>query len=83
MQLNKLLLPLTVCLTLSGCAATEYYFGKEGASADDFQRDKTACDDEAFTASNVFGGKYVEMRNACLLKKGWKEMPAPATQPAK
>lgn len=83
MQFNKLIAPLAVCLTLTGCATQEYYFGKPGASTDEFQRDKTACEDATFTAGNLLTGKYVELRNTCLLNKGWKLMPEPAAKPAR
>lgn len=83
MQFKKFFAPLAVCLTLAGCATQEYYFGKPGASTDEFQRDKTTCEDATFTAGNVLSGKYVELRNACMLNKGWKQMDAPAAQPAR
>lgn len=61
---------------LAGCATQDYVFGKVGAKEEDFHKDKTACEDEAFTAGNVLTMKYVEARNNCLIKKGWQLQPA-------
>lgn len=71
----KRLVGLGMALTLLGCASTQdYKFSKAGASEADFHRDKTQCDDEAFTAGIVFTLKYVEARNSCMVKKGWTQL---------
>lgn len=71
----KRLIGLGLALTLLGCASTsEYKFSKAGASEADFHREKTQCEDETFTASNVFTLKYIEARNRCLVNKGWTQL---------
>lgn len=71
----KVLMGLGVALALVGCASVpEHKFSKAGASEADFHRDKTQCDDEAFTAGNLFGLKYIEARNSCMVKKGWTQI---------
>jgi len=66
---------VAAALAIIGCAGIpEYKFSKAGASEADFQRDKTQCDDEAFSAGNVVRLKYIEARNACLVKKGWSQV---------
>lgn len=70
----KLVAALFAVLMVSGCAGIpDYKFSKAGASEADFHRDKTQCDDEAFSAGNVVRLKYIEARNACLVKKGWSQ----------
>ncbi len=62
-------------LAVCGCdGIPEYKVSKAGASEADFHRDKTQCDDEAFSAGNVVRLKYIEARNACLVKKGWSQV---------
>lgn len=64
-----------VALMLAGCASVpDYKFSKAGASEADFHRDKTQCGDEAFTAGNLFGLKYIEARNSCMVKRGWTQI---------
>jgi len=71
-QVKLVIAALSATAMLAGCATTqEYRFGKEGASEADFHKDKTACEDEAFTARNLFGLNYIQARNDCLIKKGW------------
>ncbi len=71
----KLLMGLGMSMALVGCASVpDYKFSKAGASEADFHRDKTQCDDQAFTAGNVFTLKYIEARNTCLVKKGWTQL---------
>ena len=71
----KILVGLGVALSMVGCASLpDYKFSKAGASEADFHRDKTQCDDEAFTAGNLFGLKYIEVRNSCMVKKGWTQI---------
>jgi len=72
MQAKLVVATLVAVAALTGCTTTqEYRFGKEGASEADFHKDKTACEDEAFTARNLFGLNYIQARNDCLIKKGW------------
>ncbi len=72
MQVKLVIAALSATAMLAGCATTqEYRFGKVGASEADFHKDKTACEDEAFTARNLFGLNYIQARNDCLIKKGW------------
>jgi hypothetical protein len=74
MIMFKLVAALFAVLMASGCAGIpDYKFSKAGASEADFHRDKTQCDDEAFSAGNVVRLKYIEARNACLVKKGWSQ----------
>jgi hypothetical protein len=73
----KRLLVVAAAIVMTGCAVIpEYKFSKAGASEADFHRDKTQCDDEAFSAGNVVRLKYIEVRNACLVKKGWSQVTA-------
>jgi starvation-inducible outer membrane lipoprotein len=66
---------VAAALVMTGCAAIpEYKFSKAGASEADFHRDKTQCDDEAFSAGNMVRLKAVEARNACLVKRGWSQV---------
>jgi hypothetical protein len=59
-----------------GCATQQdYKFQKANAPEAEFHKDKTACEDEAFTAGNVFTLKYIEARNNCMVKKGWTLLP--------
>jgi hypothetical protein len=75
MTMLKYVAAFTAVLAVSGCAGIpEYKFSKAGASEADFHRDKTQCDDEAFSAGNVVRLKYIEARNACLVKKGWSQV---------
>jgi hypothetical protein len=70
----KRIIILILGLTVIGCAGIpEYKFSKAGASEADFHRDKTQCDDEAFSAGNLVQLKYIAARNACLVKKGWSQ----------
>ncbi|MBU3724972.1 MAG: hypothetical protein FGM18_05605 [Burkholderiaceae bacterium] len=71
----KTLVGLGVALTLTACASVpEHKFSKAGASEADFYRDKTQCEDEAFSFGNVLSLKYIEARNNCLAKKGWTQL---------
>lgn len=71
----KRLMGLGMALVLAGCASVpEHKFSKAGASEADFHRDKTQCEDEAFTAGNVLSLKYIDARNNCMVKKGWTQL---------
>jgi len=73
--MSKYIVVLFAVFTASGCAGIpDYKFSKAGASEADFHRDKTQCDDETFSAGNVVRLKYIEARNACLVKKGWSQV---------
>ena len=72
MQIKPWIALMLTLAMLHGCATQQdYLFGKVGASDEDFNKDKTACEDETFTAKNVLGGTYVQSRNDCMIKKGW------------
>ncbi len=72
MRIKPWAVAVLASLAIAGCASPqEYFFSKLGASEADFHNDKTACEDEAFTAKNVLGLSYVEARNRCLQNKGW------------
>ena len=71
----KLSLTVVAACLLAGCAGvSDYKFSKAGASEADFHRDKTQCDDEAFSLSNWAQLKYIDVRNACMVKRGWSQV---------
>ena len=76
MRNRPILVACGSALLLVGCATQQdYKFQKANAPEAEFHKDKTACEDEAFTAGNVFTLKYIEARNNCMVKKGWTLLP--------
>lgn len=71
MRNRSILVACGSALLLVGCATQQdYKFQKANAPEAEFHKDKTACEDEAFTAGNVFTLKYIEARNNCMVKRG-------------
>jgi len=76
MRIQSIFLAFSSAVFLVGCASQQdYKFQKANAPEAEFHKDKTACEDEAFTAGNVFTLKYIEARNNCMVKKGWTLLP--------
>ena len=73
--MTKFSLIIATAVVVSGCSTLpDYKFAKAGATEADFHRDKTQCDDEAFSAANVLRLTYIEARNNCLVKKGLNQV---------
>jgi hypothetical protein len=63
---RRALAGLALLVALGGCGL--HYWGKAGASQDDFNRDSAACAKEA---SPQFGVFLEEIYRACLRGRGW------------
>ena len=59
-------------VSLGGCG--KFYWGKPGASQEEFVRDNRECAREAAPTPSAaeHGIVYDEMYRACLLNRGWK-----------
>ena len=72
-QARRVLAALAVLAGLGGCG--QYYWGKPGASQDDFNRDSAAC---AKDASPQYGVFIDDVYRACLRGRGWTRAQQPA-----
>jgi len=68
---------LALLAGLGGCGL--HYWGKTGASQDDFNRDSSACAKEASPQYGVF---LEELYRACLRSPGWARAQQQAPVPA-
>jgi hypothetical protein len=61
-----------VIVSVGGCG--KFYWGKPGATQEDFVRDNRDCTREAAPTPSAaqHGIVYDEMYRACLLGRGWK-----------
>jgi hypothetical protein len=58
-------------LLLAGCATTEKYWDKPGASASDFEADKGQCQAQAFSTPGMYTMQVALVFNSCMRGKGW------------
>jgi hypothetical protein len=63
---RRALVALTIVVGLSGCGL--HYWGKTGASQDEFNRDSAACAKEASPQYGIF---VEDIYRRCLRERGW------------
>jgi hypothetical protein len=72
MKTSHLLTGIT--LSLLGCAHTQPYWEKQGASNQDFQMDLGQCQAQAFSLANGNLFQIAIVQNSCLRGKGWYQV---------
>lgn len=60
-------------LLLVGCA-TETYWEKPGASAQQFEMDRGQCQAQAFGAPGMYTMQVAMIYNACMRGRGWYQV---------
>ena len=58
-------------LLLAGCATTERYWEKPGASSGEFEMDKGFCHAQAFGSPGMNTMQVALVFNGCMRGKGW------------
>jgi hypothetical protein len=61
-----------ICLfVLAGCATTERYWEKPGASSSEFDMDRAQCQAQALSTAGMYMMQMALVLNACMRGKGW------------